>query len=86
MLATTSGEHGIAELRHDASRRGRGPNSQQMSKDEQACKALQYLLDEGFISLGYIDGKPAVYLTTSLLEARKAITKLVSNDSADWWK
>jgi hypothetical protein len=57
-----------------------------MSKDEQACKALQYLLDEGFISLGYIGGKPAVYLTTSLLEARKAITKLVSNDSADWWK
>jgi len=57
-----------------------------MSKDEQACKALQYLLDEGFISLGYIDSKPAVYLTTSLLEARKAITKLVSNDSADWWK
>jgi hypothetical protein len=57
-----------------------------MSKDEQGIKALQYLLDEGFISLGYIDGKPAVYLTTSLLEARKAITKLVSNDSADWWK
>jgi hypothetical protein len=57
-----------------------------MSKDEQACQALQYLLDEGFISLGYIDGKPSVYLTTSLLEARKAITKLVSNDSADWWK
>jgi hypothetical protein len=57
-----------------------------MSKDKQACKALQYLLDEGFISLGYIDGNPAVYLTTSLLEARKAITKLASNDSADWWK
>jgi hypothetical protein len=56
-----------------------------MSKDEQACKALQYLLDEGFISLGYIDGKPAVYLTTSLAEAQKAI--LAQNpDVADWWK
>jgi hypothetical protein len=57
-----------------------------MSKDEQACKALQYLLDEGFISLGYIDGKPAVHLTTSLADAQKAILKLASKDSADWWK
>jgi hypothetical protein len=56
-----------------------------MNKDDQACKALQYLLDEGFISLGYIDGKPAVYLTTSLAEAQKAI--LAQNpDVADWWK
>jgi hypothetical protein len=56
-----------------------------MSKDEQACKALQYLLDEGFISLGYIDGKPAVDLTTSLADAHKAI--LAQNpDVADWWK
>jgi hypothetical protein len=57
-----------------------------MSKDEQACQALQYLLDEGFISLGYIDGKPSVHLTTSLADAQKAILKIVSNDSADWWK
>jgi hypothetical protein len=56
-----------------------------MSKDEQACKALSYLLDEGFISLGYIDGKPSVYLTTSVLEAQKAI-KCMKKDSADWWK
>ena len=56
-----------------------------MSKDEQAIKALQYLLDEGFISLGYIDGKPAVFLTTSLADAQKAILGL-AKDSADWWK
>ena len=56
-----------------------------MSKDEQACKVLQYLLDEGFISLGYIDGEPAVHLTTSLAEAQKAILGL-AKDSADWWK
>ncbi len=56
-----------------------------MSKDDQACQALQYLLDEGFIALGYIDGKPSVHLTTSLLEARKAIQSL-AKDSADWWK
>jgi hypothetical protein len=57
-----------------------------MSKDDQACNALQYLLDERFISLGYIDGEPAVYLTTSLVDAQKAILKMVSKDSADWWK
>jgi hypothetical protein len=56
-----------------------------MSKDEQACKALQYLLDEGFVSLGYIDGQPSVFLTTSLADAQKAILGLVK-DSADWWK
>lgn len=57
-----------------------------MSKDEQACQALQYLLDEGFIALDYIDGKPAVHLTTSLGDAQKAILKIVSKDPADWWK
>ena len=56
-----------------------------MSKDDQACQALQYLLDEGFIALGYIDGKPAVHLTTSLGDAHKAILGL-AKDSADWWK
>ena len=56
-----------------------------MSTDDQAIQALQYLLDEGFVSLGYIDGKPSVYLTTSVLEAQKAI-KCMKKDSADWWK
>ena len=56
-----------------------------MSKDDQAVKALQYLLDEGFISLGYIDGQPSVFLTTSLADAQKAILGL-AKDSADWWK
>jgi len=56
-----------------------------MNKDDQACKALQYLLDEGFISLGYIGGEPAVFLTTSLRDAQKAILGL-AKDSADWWK
>jgi len=56
-----------------------------MNKDDQACKALQYLLDEGFISLGYIDKQPAVFLTTSLREAQKAILAHIP-DSADWWK
>jgi len=56
-----------------------------MNTDEQAIQALQYLLDEGFISLGYIDGKPSVYLTTSVLEAQKAI-KYMAKDTADWWK
>ena len=56
-----------------------------MSKDEQAIKALQYLLDEGFIALGYIDGKPSVHLTTSRGDAQKAILGL-AKDSADWWK
>lgn len=56
-----------------------------MSHDDQACKALSYLLSEGFISLGYIDGEPAVHLTTSLADAHKAILGL-AKDSADWWK
>lgn len=56
-----------------------------MNTDEQAIKALQYLLDEGFISLGYIDGKPSVHLTTSLRDAHKAI-KSLAKDTADWWK
>jgi len=56
-----------------------------MSKDDQAIKALQYLLDEGFVSLGYIDGQPSVFLTTSLRDAQKAILGL-AKDSADWWK
>jgi len=56
-----------------------------MNKDDQACKALSYLLDEGFISLGYIDGQPSVFLTTSLADAQKAILGL-SKDSAAWWK
>jgi len=56
-----------------------------MSHDDQACKALSYLLDEGFISLGYTDGQPSVFLTTSLADAHKAILGL-AKDSADWWK
>jgi hypothetical protein len=56
-----------------------------MSNDDQAIKALQYLLDEGFISLGYIDGQPSVFLTTSLREAQKAILAYIP-DGADWWK
>jgi hypothetical protein len=56
-----------------------------MSHDEQACKALSYLLSEGFISLGYIDGQPSVFLTTSLADAHKAILGH-AKDSADWWK
>ena len=61
------------------------PPIKAVSKDEQAIKALQYLLDEGFISLGYIDGQPSVFLTTSLADAQKAILGL-AKDSADWWK
>jgi hypothetical protein len=56
-----------------------------MSTDDQAIQALQYLLDEGFISLGYIDGKPSVCLTTSVEEAQKVI-KAMAKDKADWWK
>jgi hypothetical protein len=56
-----------------------------MSKDDQACQALQYLLDEGFIALGHIDGKPSVYLTTTVSEAQKVI-KSMAKDTADWWK
>ena len=56
-----------------------------MSKDEQTIKALQYLLDEGFISFGYIGKEPAVFLTTSLREAQKAILGHIPN-GADWWK
>lgn len=54
-----------------------------MSKDDQACQALQYLLDEGFIALGYIDGKPAVRLVTELREAKKAIRSIVKKSSKD---
>jgi len=56
-----------------------------MNTDKQAIKALQYLLDEGFISLGYINGKPSVHLTTTIRGAQKAI-KAMAKDSADWWK
>jgi hypothetical protein len=56
-----------------------------LNTEDQIIQALQYLLDEGFISLGYIDGKPSVYLTTSVSEAQKAI-KSLAKDTADWWK
>jgi hypothetical protein len=56
-----------------------------MNTEEKKIQALQYLLDEGFISLGYINNKPAVYLTTTLKEAQKAIQSLAV-DTADWWK
>jgi hypothetical protein len=56
-----------------------------MTKEDQVVRTLQYLLDEGFISLGYIDGKPSVYLTTSVSEAQKVI-KSMAKYSADWWK
>ena len=56
-----------------------------MSRENEVIKAIQYLWDEGFISLGYIDKKPAVFLTTSLREAQKAILAHIP-DSADWWK
>jgi hypothetical protein len=57
-----------------------------MSKDSQATQALQYLLDEGFISFGFRDGEPAVFLTTTLEEAQKAIKAKAMNDPSDWWK
>lgn len=46
---------------------------------------LQYLLDEGFITLGYKDGEPTVFLTTSLEEVHNAISHR-AKDNADWWK
>ena len=55
-----------------------------MNRENQIIQALQYLLDEGFVTLGYKDGKPAVFLT-SLAEAQKAILGF-AKDSADWWK
>ena len=53
---------------------------------DQAIQALQYLLDEGFISFGYLDGEPAVFLTTTLEEAQKAIKAKAIKDPSDWWK
>lgn len=57
-----------------------------MNKDSQAIQALQYLLDEGFIVAGYRDGKPALFLTTELSEAHKAISPKAKADPADYWK
>jgi hypothetical protein len=57
-----------------------------MSKETLVTQALQYLLDEGFISFGYRDGEPAVFLTTTLEEAQKAIKAKAINDPSDWWK
>jgi hypothetical protein len=57
-----------------------------MNADDQAIQALQYLLDEGFISFGYLDGEPSVFLITSLEEAQKAIKAKSLNDPSDWWK
>jgi hypothetical protein len=57
-----------------------------MSKETLVTQALQYLLDEGFISFGFRDGEPAVFLTTTLEEAQKAIKAKAINDPSDWWK
>lgn len=57
-----------------------------MNKERETLSILQYLLDEGFISFGYRDGEPAVFLTTSLEEAQKIIKARGAKDDADWWK
>jgi hypothetical protein len=56
-----------------------------MNNSDKEIACLQYLLDEGFIELGYSNGKPSVFLSTSLQEAQKAV-KSMAKDSADWWK
>lgn len=57
-----------------------------MSQDDQACTALQYLLDEGFLSLSVdSDGDPCVRLTTDLSDTRRAIRDF-AKDKSDWWK
>lgn len=57
-----------------------------MNRERETLSILQYLLDEGFISFGYRDGEPSVFLTTSLEEAQKAIKSKAINDPSDWWK
>lgn len=56
-----------------------------MSREQECIKAIQYLLDEGFIVAGLKDGEPALFLTTNLSKAQKAIRVKV-NDPADYWK
>lgn len=57
-----------------------------MNRERETLSILQYLLDEGFISFGYRDGEPSVFLTTSLEEAQRIIKARGDKDSADWWK
>jgi len=57
-----------------------------MNRERETLNILQYLLDEGFISFGYRNGEPAVFLTTSLEEAQRIIKARGDKDSADWWK
>ena len=62
------------------------------NRDEEAVKALQYLLDEGFIVAGFKEGHPALFLTTELKEVHKAIKhrpehlRYKVHEDADWWK
>jgi hypothetical protein len=62
------------------------------SKDDQVIVALQYLLDEGFITCGKLDGEPALFLTTDLSEVHKTLRAMATRESkketskADWWK
>ena len=56
-------------------------------RDSMAIAALQYLLDEGFIKCGFIDGEPSVFITTDLKSVHKALGNIcVDDDSANWWK
>ena len=62
------------------------------SKDDQVISALQYLLDEGFITCGKLEGEPALFLTTDLSEVHKTLRAMAMRESkrrlskADWWK
>jgi len=53
-----------------------------MKKNEKIIFAIQYLLDEGFIEIGYKNGEPAVFLSTDIKDAQAAIhSKLNSHSS-----
>lgn len=55
-------------------------------KDSEAIRALQYLLDEGFIVPGFRDGEPTLFLTTDLSEAQTAIKAKIRRDPSEDWQ
>jgi hypothetical protein len=52
-----------------------------MTKEDQVVRCLQYMLDEGFCSLGYSQGEPCVFLETSINDAQEAIKSISGSES-----
>jgi len=62
----------------------------EMSREDQAIAAIQYLHSEGFIEPFLDDdGDPCIRLTVDLKKARRAVTRMMKGqppEELDWWQ